>query len=620
VPPPRTGVPRRSRALLRAAGIVGAGLVVLGPPDPAHAENTLVESQPADGATLTQPLTQIVLVFENPVADSPVAPLTCTPRNGNTDPVRTERPVVSDDQLTVTVDIVEALPVGECRVSWSVEDLDGEPGASGTVEFAVANSPGGGGTTPGGGTTATTSTGDATSGGTDDAIGDAEDASDGPTWLGRVLSSLGLAVLFGSFVLIVTAWPEGPEYVLAVRFLRSVWLLTLAGTVLYVAALAASVTDSSFGSGLSPAAWLDLLDAGWTGRAALARLVLAVATGWVVWRPERVIDPVTQLPAMVIPTLAVATIGLSRTGGELAILGVAAGIVHALSMSVWVGSVVLLARVVLAGPGEEDLVHATRGFSRIATPAIVITVISGAIQTYRLDGGSLFSSSHGRVLLLKAVAVAVMLFVGMTARQVARSRLGRANDLSVPMADRLRRAFGTEAAVGVVVLGLSGWLMALTPPKSPAEDLVEYPVEVDVLDADTGLDVTVSITPGRVGDDNQMRVEVRQPVEGISGLEVTLVAPTGSNVNGLRQTIPLRGAGIAVSAEGDVFPLLAAGSWQLEIAATTPTGAVDISRPFDVRTADGELPGGDIGSTPTLAPVTAPPAPTTTVPETAPSG
>ena len=34
-------------------------------------------------------------------------------------------------------------------------------------------------------------------------------------------------------------------------------------------------------------AWLDLADAGWVGRAALARLVLVVACGWVVVRPER---------------------------------------------------------------------------------------------------------------------------------------------------------------------------------------------------------------------------------------------------------------------------------------------------------------------------------------------
>ena len=110
-------------------------------------------------------------------------------------------------------------------------------------------------------------------------------------------------------------------------------------------------------------------------------------------------------------------------------------------MAVWVGGVVLLARVVLAGPGEEDLVHAVRGFNRISGPAIVVTVVSGLVQLYRLDGGSLFSESHGRVLLLKTVLVAAMLFVGLTARQVAQARLARANDLSP--------ADGRPAAAGV---------------------------------------------------------------------------------------------------------------------------------------------------------------------------
>ena len=105
----------------------------------------------------------------------------------------------------------------------------------------------------------------------------------------------------------------------------------------------------------------------------------------------------------------------------------------------------LLARVVLAGPGEEDLVHAVRGFGRMSGPAIVVTVVSGLVQLYRLDGGALFSERHGRVLLLKTVLVAAMVFVGLTARQVVPRPgwPGRATS-SVPMADRLRRAFGTR--------------------------------------------------------------------------------------------------------------------------------------------------------------------------------
>ena len=305
------------------------------------------------------------------------------------------------------------------------------------------------------------------SGDDDDDVADAGTVSSAPIWLGRVLSIVGISVVFGSLVLIVAAWPEGPEYVLALRFLRSMWIVGLVGTLIYVAGLAAAVKGDSFSSGLNPATWFDLFDAGWPGRFAVLRVVLVIAMGWVVLKPERVIDPTTNMLALGIPALAVVTLGLSRTGGNLAFLGVVASILHVLAMAVWFGGAVLLARVVLAGPGDEDLVHAVRGFNRISNPAIVITLFSGLIQLYRLDGGELFSSGHGRVVLLKTVAVAAMVFVGMTARQIANAKLNRASELNVRNADRLRRAFGTEAAIGLVVIGLSGWLLALDPGKLP---------------------------------------------------------------------------------------------------------------------------------------------------------
>jgi copper transport protein len=345
--------------------------------------------------------------------------------------------------------------------------------------------------------------------------------------------------------------------------------------------------------------------------------VLVVACVWVVLRPERVIDPTTQLPAIALPTLAVITLGLSRTGGDLAILGVVAGIAHALAMAVWVGGVVLLARVVLAGPGEEDLVHAVRGFNRISGPAIVVTVVSGLIQLYRLDGGSLFSEPHGRVLLLKTVLVAAMLFVGLTARQVAQARLARAGDLTPPTADRLRRAFGTEALIGVVVIGLSGWLLSFTPGKLPDANEVDYAIVETIVDPTSQIDMDVSLAPGEVGL-NKLRVDVRAPATGLSGLELTFVPPLGSNLGSIVQTVPLTGAGIAVSPD-DYLPLQVAGAWTLQVSATTLTGNVaGAGSSFDVRNADGSLPTSNIGSTPT-APIvsaapTTPPAIVTTVP------
>ena len=478
VVPSRTSVPRRTLRLFLAAGIAALGLLGAGS-QPAQAQNTLEESDPADGAVLSTSPSQIVLTFTEAIGDANLIAMACGSGGDNNNPFTDiSQPAVGDNTRTLTVEVLAPIQPGTCQVSWQVSETTGEPGIDGSFSFTVQDPPppanAGGGASPG--PTSTTPAG--TDGGTagDDEVIDASEVSDGPTWLGRVLSILGVAVLFGSLVLIVAAWPEGPEYIVAVRFLRAVWLIAFFGTLFYVVALTAAVNDESFASGLNPSGWLDLLDAGWAGRAAIARLVLVVASGWVVLRPERVIDPTTQLPAIGIPALAVVTLGLSRTGGEWAIVGVIAGIAHALAMAIWVGAVVLLARVVLAGPGEEDLVHAVRGFARISGTVIVVTVISGLIQLYRLDGGALFSESHGRVMLLKTLIVAAMVFVALTAGQIVQTRLARANELSVPMAYRLRRAFGTEAVLGVVVIALSGWLLSLDPEKLPEDDGVDFAI------------------------------------------------------------------------------------------------------------------------------------------------
>jgi methionine-rich copper-binding protein CopC len=616
VVPSRTGVPRRTLRLFLAMVATGLGLLLfdlaVGPARPALAQNTLEESDPADGAVLNSSPSQIALTFTEPIGDANQVSIACG-AGGDNDPF-TQRgdEVVAANGRALTVEIQQPIPAGRCQVSWQVSEPGGEPGIDGSFSFTVQEPP----PTLPAGTGTPTSTASASSGGTaddGDSVGDASDADDATTWLGRVLSTFGVAVLFGALVLIVAAWPEGPEYIVAVRFLRAVWIIALAGTLVYVVALTAAVNDESFGKGLNPSGWLDLLDAGWAGRAAIARLVLVVASGWVVLRPERVIDPTTQLPAIGIPALAAVTLGLSRTGGDWAALGVIAGIAHALAMSIWIGSVVLLARVVLAGPGEEDLVHAVRGFGRISGTVIVVTIVSGLIQLFRLDGGELFSESHGRVLLLKTLLVAAMVFVTLTANQVVQTRLTRASELSVPMADRLRRAFGTQAVLGVGVLALSGWLLALEPGKLPAEEGPDFAISEEIVDEDAGIDLVVQLDPGQVGV-NRLRVEVREPETGLDGLRVTFIPPVGSNAGSVVQAIPLTGAGIADSGPppGGV-PLDVAGAWTLQVSASTATGSLTgAGSSFEVRGADGSLPTSDIESVPTGAPVT--PAPTTAPP------
>lgn len=607
---PTAGSRRRRLARLFVGAVALAGAASL--PSTAFADNAVVSSEPGNGATLAESPAEIVITFAEELGETNTISVTCNTQLFTVGPRQ-----VSDDGLTLSAELVDPLPAGTCVAAWAVSDPDGNANGTGNITFTVQNDPVTVATTAPDSTTATTPTTDTTTepGTVTDAATqpgeitplDEVDTGKGPLWLGRLLSTIGIAVVFGSLVLIAAAWPEGVEYLLAIRFIRAAWALAFFGTLLYVAAATAAVSGTGLGSGFNPANWVDLFDAGLPGIAAVARLVLVAASAFVAFRPDRVIDPVTQMASLGVPALAVMTLGFSRTDVDLAIVAIPMAIIHAVAMSVWVGGVVLLARVVLAGPGEEDLVHAVRGFSRVSNLAIGATVLTGIVQMVVLDGGDLFGSSHGRVVLLKTVVVATMIFVAVSARQFVNQRLARANEMTIPMADRLRRAFGVEAAAGVVVLALSGWLLALTPANVSAGPSISYAVERNFTSAEAQIDVTVELTTDRVGQAG-MRVTVDEPESGLSAMEVVLTPPANDQIGDIVQPVPLTGPGIGVLPAAKGVPLAVPGDWTITVNAVTPAG-VYTSEPqgFTVLNPDG---------TAVQTPLTVPPQVIVTIPDT----
>jgi copper transport protein len=586
--------------------------VILLTPGAALAENSVVSSTPADGASLATSPPTIEITFSEELGEVNTIAVQCDAELYTVGPRR-----VSDDRLTLAADVIDALPKGDCVVSWGVSDADGQPNGAGNLSFRIENDPATAETTTPTDTTPDTTdatgitTTPSTSTNGDVAELSSVDSGEGPLWLGRLLSVLGIAVLFGSLVLIAAAWPEGVEYLLAVRFIRATWFVAFIGTLLYVAAATAAVTGSSLGSGLNPLNWTDLFSAGIPGIAAVARLLFVVASAWVAFRPDRVIDPVTQMAALLIPGLATVTIGLSRTDMDLAIVAVPLSIVHALAMAIWIGGVVLLARVVLAGPGEEDLVHAVRGFGRLSTGAIVVTIATGIVQMIVLDGGNLFGSSHGRVVLLKTLVVAFMVFIAMSARQYVNAKLPRTTEMTIPTADRLRRAFGAEAAAGLIVLALSAWLVSLSPPNIDTAASVDYAIVLQVESPEADLDVTVKFTSDVVGLSG-MWVEVDAPESDLSGLEIVMTAPPNDVVGSITQPVPLTGPGVGVVPPEQGIPFSVAGDWTLTLNAVTANGVFN-SDPqiFTILNPDGSVPTTQL-TTPPVVTVTIPP---TTTPE-----
>lgn len=572
----------------------------------AQEPNSLQSIEPADGASLAESPTQIRLVFNQELADDDAVTvnLSCSFQ-----PQDTGEPELDDDRLIATVAVNTPVPKGACTIAWSLRNGAGETLLSSTTSFTVTSDP------PPQAVTDTTAPGGSTVTGTTDPFirqsatqttGTSSEPVDqgstgGALWLGRVISTLGILVVFGGLALISVGWPEGPEYVVTVRFLRAAWILGTVGALLYVVAFAADFTGSSLGSAMSPGQWLDLYDEGWRGRGALLRLVFIAASGWVAIRPERIIDPQTAMWAWAIPGFALIAVALGRVDGPAAPLGFLISVVHVLTVAIWFGGAALVARVVLAGPGEEDLVQATRTFSRISIPAILVACVTGIMQLVRLDGGDLFGSSHGRVLLLKVVAVAAMLAVSLAARQQVTMRLERAHELTVPAADRFRRAFGAEAAFGVVALAFSGWLLGLTPSKIDPFPGETYTREIEFIDQATGLDAVVKIGPARIGR-NGIRVEVEAPADNINDLTLLFVPPDPTRLPSIEQKIPLSTSGTAQLATADGLPFTVGGTWTLKLSVSTATGTLqDATSTFQVLDADGNEVTTPVvvGSTPT---------------------
>lgn len=566
------------------------------------AANSLASVTPPDGAALSTAPDQIVLAFNQELGRDDFADvdLTCDGRE-----IDTGLGQPDDENLFVTFAIFDEIPRGNCILEWELTDELGATITSGITTFRVDATPTG--STPAGQETAQPSAPTTTPSDliqipadvSEAAPATEEGSSGGALWLGRFLSTLGILVVFGALALISVGWPEGPEYIVTVRFLRAVWLVGLLGTLLYLIAFTADATGRSFGAAANPTTWLDLRDAGWPGRGALLRLIAVAASGAVAMRPERIIDPTSAMWAWAVPGVAVLTVALSRDEGGFAPIGFVVGAAHALGSAVWVGGVALVARVVLAGPGDEDLVQATRTFSRVSVPAIALTCLTGIVQMVRLDGGELFTSGHGRVVLLKVIAVAVMIAVALAIRQQVGIRLARAHELAAPVADRFRRAFGAETTVGVVVLAFSGWLLALTPPTADPLAGEPYAFTVEFSDQAAGLEGNLSVGPLRVGR-NGFKVEIESPESGVGNVMLRFKPPANAPAGAhywIDQPIPeLTGAGTAWLDDAHGIPFAVPGRWTVEVIATTAAGQTVRAFEFIVSAADGTTPA--VPSTP----------------------
>lgn len=173
--------------------------------------------------------------------------------------------------------------------------------------------------------------------------------------------------------------------------------------------------------------------------------------------------------------LGVALVATSSFSGHAAvatprILSLSSDVLHLVAGATWFAGIVLLSVVLPdAWVGEDEptrlevLAPAVRHFSHVAMVAIGIVLVTGVIGSilHVAHPGDMIDSPYGLTLSVKIAFFAVILALGGFNHFVVRKRFERALERSEApggVARTFRKAIAAELVVGIVLMGLTGWL------------------------------------------------------------------------------------------------------------------------------------------------------------------
>ena len=248
--------------------------------------------------------------------------------------------------------------------------------------------------------------------------------------------------------------------------------------------------------------------------------VLAGSYGRPWWRRSTLVLSVLTL-------LSFASSGHPSAGTFPAVF-VTLDVVHFAAISVWVGALVAMVYFSRSVNTEE----VARTFSRRATWAMPLTIVTGVVQALHLTGGlgGIFDSEYGKLLAAKSLAVIVIVLLGASARK----KLSETGSASIAKVIR------TESAIVVVVLALTALMVAKAPeavstriPSSFSAALTQGNVftELQVVPAVVGpAEVHVILTPpgGTLTPVVNVQVRFELPSRNIPPIPVTMI-PIGPN-------------------------------------------------------------------------------------------
>lgn len=525
----------------------------------AHAR--LRSSEPASGATLGAPPSEVALTF----SEAPDVGLTSIKVLDSDGRDVVAGPVVASGSPALTVAVrLGDLGDGVYTVSWrTVSAVDGHISA-GSFVFGVGEAPP---SAPPGQPT-----------------GGASESGTPPAIAARWLLYVGLFVLLGAaWAALAVVRGRNPDLL---AMAAAGWVLTTLGTLAVVGVQWAEVgapiealPSSSIGlAGLVRAISLALVATALVALASVPRF--GARGGW----------------ALVATAAAGAFVVDAATGhaaaGPAWAAQVAAQSVHGLGAAAWLGGLGGLLVALRTTPAGERLSTARR-FSTWAGIALAILAVTGVMRAVAEIGtvDALFTTDFGRTVVAKSGLLLILAALG------AVNRLFTLRD-AARLARGLRRIATAELAIAVVVLGLSALLVNLTPPASAVapDPPAARPVVAAGHDFGTSIRARLVVTPGSAGT-NTFELALRdydsgEPVDASAvalRFEVLSVAGIESSSLDLERSAAGQFVGSGPNLSID-------GIWRATATVTAPGGAVEVPlvlanaippQPVDVLVTEG---------------------------------
>lgn len=498
-------------------------------PVAAHAQ--LDTSSPAPSAVLESAPSEIRLDFNEPVV--PVARSIEIYNQEGQRIVVGEALVSSDDPSVLIAGDVPGIPDGLYVVAWRAVSNDGHA-IEGAYSFQIGAS--------------------APIVATSDLIANVLSGQDGPrglSWLmgiAKFLGFLGLCLVLGCLAM------------LAGGSISSRRVITCIGIGWIFAAVSALVLFVAQGPYTIAGTWSDLFDTSlWSdvyatrlGKALVVRELLLLSLLVLIWSLRgqfaRSLTSWWRSTTLLVGIGIVLTLSVSGHPSASALAGVAVFVdaLHFSSVILWVGGLIVVAFGGVMRSAHADVV--VRRFSRIATFAIPMTVLTGLWQTWHLVPaiGDITQTTWGKALLVKTCFVIAAVTLGGFARWLVQRGEGSS----------IHRIVVVEFLIATVVLGVTAGMLSQSPEVRAANAVFSTQlVEGDMI-------VGVAVTPGRVGN-NEIHVTVTTPngsLSPVDNITMRLTLP-GSEVPTITAAITELGPNHFVG----TLSILSPGTWTLEI-------------------------------------------------------